>query len=220
MLWGGLVNTSRTLARQILTFTTDRVFAREIVETQIAYIHALRCHLRAEAPWPDVDRLLPEPLAALLRSEKNVPAAIAHHMAVRIAAHSDDGYLTEFRLQRLDQSLTDLLNLQGGCERINNTPLPRQYDYFPEIFIYLFLFILPLAVVREAGIMTPFFTGVVTFIFLILNRIGKNLEDPFKSIVYGTPLLSISRTIEINLKQQLGDTELPEGVREALGVLP
>lgn len=219
ILWGALVNSSRTLARQILAFTPDAEFARRIVLTQIAYVHALRCHLRGEPPWPELESRMPAELVVRLRAEKNVPAALLHSMGQTITAHADQGKISEFRLQRLDQTLTDLTNVQGGCERIRNTPLPRQYDYFPELFIYLYLLIFPLSVVREVGLLTPLFSGIITFIFLVLNRIGKNLEDPFDNITYGTPILSISRTIEINLLQQLGSTELPSPVPAVRGVL-
>jgi putative membrane protein len=140
-------------------------------------------------------------------------------MGPSITAHANEGNVPELRLQLLDRTLTDLTNIQGGCERIKNTPLPRQYDYFPELFIYLYLLIFPLIVVREVGLLTPLFSGVITFICLVLNRIGKNLEDPFDSLTYGTPLLALSRTIEINLLQQLGSTELPPRVTPERGVL-
>jgi putative membrane protein len=218
-LWGGLVNSSRTLARQILAFSPNPEFGREIVFAQIAYVHALRCHLRSEAPWPELERRLPAAVVKGLRPERNVPAALLHLMGQRITSHADDGGIAELRLQRLDQTLTDLTNIQGGCERIKNTPLPRQYDYFPEIFIYVYLLMFPLSVVREVGLLTPLFSGVITFIFLVLNRIGKNLEDPFDNVIYGTPLLSLSRTIEANLLQQLGSEDLPEPVHAKLGIL-
>jgi putative membrane protein len=56
-------------------------------------------------------------------------------MGPSITAHANEGNVPELRLQLLDRTLTDLTNIQGGCERIKNTPLPRQYDYFPELSI-------------------------------------------------------------------------------------
>src|SRR5690349_21193206 len=49
-LWGALVNTARTLARQVLTLADGRDepgdLRHQLVELQIAYVHTLRCHLR------------------------------------------------------------------------------------------------------------------------------------------------------------------------------
>ncbi|MFC6222847.1 hypothetical protein ACFP2F_06300 [Hymenobacter artigasi] len=37
------------------------------------------------------------------------------------------GLLTEFRQVAMMQTIQDLLNAQGGCERIKNTPFSRQF---------------------------------------------------------------------------------------------
>ncbi len=43
---------------------------------QIAFVHALRCHLRGQNPYPELGGLLPEDELAALRRYKNVPSAI------------------------------------------------------------------------------------------------------------------------------------------------
>ena len=86
---------------------------------------------------------------------------------------------SEVRFFALKQILTELTNIQGGYERICNTPLPRQYDYYPELFVYLYCFLLPLSLTDGLGIFAPGVTLILGFVFLVLNRIGKNLEDPF-----------------------------------------
>ena len=219
ILWGALVNWSRTFARQVLSFSADRRFAEEMVRCQIAYVHSLRCHLRGQDPWADLERYVPPAVLTGLKGQQNIPAALMHHMGQRIAAHAREGSLGEHRLHRLDQTLSELINVQGGCERINSTPLPRQYDYFPELFIYMYCLLFPLSVVQDLGPVTPVLSAIITFVFLILNRIGKNLEDPFATPVYGPPLLAISRMIEINLLQQLGEADVPEPIRPSDGVL-
>ncbi|MGJ5814255.1 bestrophin family protein [Paludibaculum fermentans] len=219
ILWGELVNSSRTLARQVLAYTPERRVAERVIFGQIAFVHALRCHLRGEDPSIELPgRLAPEEIPPVT-AQSNIPSALLQIMQRRITAAADSGYLSEFRLSLLDQTLRTLTSTLGGCERIKNTPLPRQYDYFPEIFIYLYCLIVPLSIVQDVGLMTPVFTGVVAFIFLALNRIGKNLEDPFDSVVYGTPMLAISRTIEINLLEQLGEARIPAAVVATDGVL-
>jgi putative membrane protein len=219
ILWGELVNSSRTLARQVLAYTPERRVAERVVFSQIAFVHALRRHLRDEDPSIELPgRLAPEEIPSVT-AQSNIPSALLQTMQRRITSAADSGCLTEFRLTLIDQTLRALTNTLGGCERIKNTPLPRQYDYFPEIFIYLYCLIVPLSIVQDVGLMTPVFTGILTFIFLSLNRIGKNLEDPFDSIAYGTPMLAISRTIEINLLEQLGEARIPAAVEATDGVL-
>jgi ion channel-forming bestrophin family protein len=67
--------------------------------------------------------------------------------------------------------------------------------------------------------LTPVITLIIGAAFLVLNRIGKNLEDPFEDTVYDTPMTALSRTIEINLRQQLGEKDLPVPLVPVHGVL-
>ena len=59
------------------------------------------------------------------------------------------------------------------------------------------------------GWFTPLGSALVGFIFLALDKIGRDLEDPFDNAINDIPLTSITRTIEINLRQMLGETQLP-----------
>lgn len=218
-LWGALINQSRTWARQVMAYVPDRGIARSLVMAQIGYVHALRLHLRAHDPFEEIAPFLPPEDVDWLRSQQNAPAGILHISGQQITALANDGAFTEFRLQRLDITLTELTNVQGGCERIRNTPLPRQYDYYPELYIYVYCILLPLAIVEELRLMTPFIVMLVATVFLILNRIGRNLEDPFEESIYALPLLSMSRTIEINLRQLINEGDVPPAVRPIRGVL-
>jgi len=55
--------------------------------------------------------------------------------------------------------------------------------------------------------------------FLALDWLGRTLEDPFTNGVFDVPLTAITTTIEINLRQTLEDTEIPETAAPVSGVL-
>jgi ion channel-forming bestrophin family protein len=226
-LWGSLVNNSRSIARQAVSFTDAtannseeaRVASRALVYHHIAFVHGLRCHLRKQEPWNDIAPFLDSDVLASLRQEQNVPAAILQRMGEISAQFWTRGLLTELQLHRLDSTFSELANVQGACERIKNTPLPRQYDFYPELIVKVYCTVLPFVLVDELKVFTPVATLMVSFAFLVLNRIGKNLEDPFENSVYDTPMTALSRTIEINLRQTLGERELPSPVQPVDGVL-
>lgn len=227
-LWGRLVNSSRSLARQAITFTRSlekpagleaSLFARNLISSQIAYVHTLRCVLRNQDPWTEIENRLGHEEAEALRKQKNVPAALLQRMGSYIAEAAGTGLINEWRLQRLDSTLSELTDIQGGCERIKNTPLPRQYDYYPELFVQAYCLLVPTVLVQELGWLTPVATVLVSFVLLVLNRIGKNLEDPFNNEVYDTPMTALSRTIEINLLQALQEEPLPPPIQPVNGVL-
>jgi putative membrane protein len=223
MLWGGLVNHSRTLARRAMTLIDpgELPSAQEpgplLVDMQIAYVHALRCHLRTQNPFPEISGILPVQMIERLRGEKNVPAAMLQMMAELIREAFDAGRLDSIRLAALDGSLTELCNIQGACERIKNTPLPRQYDYGPRLMVHLYCLMLPVGLVAGLGMITPIVSTAVSLLFILLEAVGREIENPFENTIHDTPMSSLSRTIEINLRQSKGDRNLPAAVSPVEG---
>ena len=230
-LWGAIVNNSRSLARQVCSTMhpnpalhgTDAAdlerIQRELVCHQIAYVHALRQHLRQLSPWPELQTLLPADICTALESSKNVPLTIQQRMGRMLRTSKDRGWIDRLEWQAMDRNLDDLADAQGGAERIKNTPLPKQYDFFPMLFVQIYCLLLPIGMVENLGWFTPLGSTLVGFMFLALDKIGRDLEDPFENSIYDVPLTAICRTIEINLRQLLGDTELPAPEKPVLGVL-
>ena len=193
--------------------------ARELVYAQIALVNAIRCHLRRQDPLPEIAPFLRPEVLDALRDQQNVPAALLVWMARRVRLLLGGGPANVYRLVALDETLTELTNLLGGCERIKNTPIPRQYDWLPRVVARAYLLFLPLAVVEPLGLATPLVTAVIAFLFLSLDLVGRNVEAPFENDIHDTPMTALSRTIEINLRQMLGETELPPPLQPVDGFL-
>jgi len=223
-LWGAIVNNSRSWARLATTSldgeSTEVAEARRrMVYYQIAWVYALRQSLRKLDPLREIASLLTNDETTKLRGQSNVPVAIQQWQSALLREALGRGWIDKAHWLAMNQSLDDLVDAQGGTERIKNTPMPRQYDYLPQICAHLFCFLLPLTMVSSLGWFTPLGSTLVGFIFLALDKIGRDLEDPFDNTVHDIPLTAITRTIEINLRQMLGETELPEPVVPVDGVL-
>jgi len=228
ILWGSIVNNCRSWARLVTTTlrSGDKAgsgeieqMRRKMVYYQIAWVHSLRQHLRRLDPLSDVSSLLTTEEIDTLRDQKNVPVAIQQWQSILLRDALDRGWLDLAQWHAMNQSLDDLVDAQGGAERIKNTPMPRQYDYLPQVCAHMFCFLLPLAMVSSLGWFTPLGSTLVGFIFLALDKIGRDLEDPFDNTVHDIPLTSISRTIDINLRQMLGEKDLPQPVTPVDDVL-
>ena len=50
-LWGGITNTSRNFAVQLIALVEDKTFVKETLYRHIAYINILRLQLRKTIPW-------------------------------------------------------------------------------------------------------------------------------------------------------------------------
>lgn len=126
----------------------------------------------------------------------------------------------------LQKVLSDFYEHQGRAERIERFPLPRQYANLSFIFNCIFIFLLPLGIVGEfaelgeAGVwlMIPFRT-IVGWIYVMMELIGDYSENPFEGLSTDVPMLSICRTIEIDLLQIIGETDLPKPIQPVNGVL-
>lgn len=207
-------------------FHTVSAEARELVYAQIGFVNALRCHLRRQDPLPEVAPFVRAPVLDALHAEQNVPAALLVWMATRLrrVLGGTDGDAPRvpdatLRLLALSDTLAELTTLMGACERIKNTPIPRQYDFLPRVMVRVYLAILPLSMVSELGFVTPVVTAVIGFLFLSLDAIGRNVEAPFENDIHDTPMSALCRTIEINLRQMLGETDLPPAVQPVDGFL-
>jgi putative membrane protein len=229
-IWGAVVNNSRSFAREVISMIAapdaDEETRRELTETkrklvllQIAYVHALRNHLRGLSPWPELASFIPEDEMTRLKTQSNVPLAIQQSMAMIVAKCRGCGWIDDMRWTSLDRTLSILMDCQGASERIKNTPMPRQYDMFIRLFVNAYCLVLPLGMVQDLQLLTPVGSTCVGFIFLALDQIGRDLETPFENSPYDIALTAISRTIEINLKQMIGDKNVPEPVAPVDGIL-
>jgi putative membrane protein len=229
-IWGAIVNNSRSFAREVLTMIaspgSDEKTESDLCETkrrlvllQIAYVHALRNHLRGIQPWQEITGLLSDEEIENLKAQKNVPLAIQQKIGSLIARCYERGWIDNIRWASLDRTLSNLMDSQGASERIKNTPMPRQYDMFISRFIGIYCLLLPLGMVDSLRLLTPVGSTLVGFIFLALDKIGRDLETPFENLQHDISLTAISRNIEINLKQILGEKEIPEPLAPVDGIL-
>lgn len=232
-LWGQLVNSSRSFTRQALTLirphgrTADHPDDRdevqalqlELVQRMIAFVHALRHQLRDTDPVEDLRRFIPEAEVADLRWHKNVPFAVSMSMAERVRYAWDRGWVSAYHLPVLEQTLSILTDIQGGCERIKTTPIPWAYTILLHRLVAFYCLFLPFGIVSSAGWLTPIVVALISHAFFGLDEIGDEIEQPFGTEPQDLPLTALCRTIEVNLLQTLDEPQVPELLQPVNGVL-
>ena len=126
----------------------------------------------------------------------------------------------------LQKLLTDLFTHQGKAERIKNFPLPRQYANSGSIFVGIFLLLLPFGMVSEFAELGDYgtwwsvpFTVLVGWVFRTMENIGDFSEYPFQGMANDIPMHALCRTIEIDLREMLGETDIPPAVDAVDGIL-
>lgn len=229
-IWGRVINSSRSFAREVVTMIAAPGcgetsppdpcdIQRKLVMLQIAYVHTLRNHLRGLPPWPELTGLIPEQEISLWKAHQNVPLAVQRDIASLIAYCHRQGWIDNMRWVNFDRTLSDLMDCQGGAERIKNTPMPRLYDTLIRVAVGIYCLVLPLGMVEHLRLWTPLGSTLVGLLFISFDKIGRELESPFENLPNDVSLTAITRTIEINLREMLGDRELPEPVAPVDGIL-
>ncbi|MCB9592363.1 MAG: hypothetical protein H6719_06500 [Sandaracinaceae bacterium] len=221
-LWGRLINESRHWASQVASYIDDPDTRRTLVHRHAAYVHALRCLLRAQDPFADAEftAMLGDADVEALRAESNLTHALLAQQLDDLVALERRDELNAFRLQSLDTTLRELINIQGGCERIKKTPMPPLYGLLAERLVQFYAVLFPSAVVHELGWWTIPVNLLVCTAFSLIAESGRVLEDPFTMFFNGLPLHAISRMIEVNIRQRLGEEDLPPMIQpDARGLL-
>ncbi len=212
-LWGRMINVSRHFTTQALNYlpADDDATKHRIVHRHAAYVHALRCLLRSQDPLADAEflRALPDD-PELYRGQSNITHALLHRQSEELVALDEASRLSEFRLQLLDRSLEEMLAVQGGCERIKKTPMPRGYGFIAERLIVAYGFLFPFGIVAQLGLLVVPINVLVCLSFALISEAGRVLEDPFTLYFNGLPLMNMSMMIERNLGDRLGDDDLVE----------
>ncbi len=229
--WGELTNASRNFASQVLAYIhpqKDSVVQdepvkkvhQELIYRHLAYVHALRLQLREEQSWEDLDPFLEDRDWQEVEGLTNKAVQLNHQQSQRLSALAAAGWIEpRAYVMGLMESINKFYDAQGTCERIKNTPLPRQYGFFTKSFVWAFLVLLPFSLIQHLGWGTiPVYLLLATM-FTVIERMGHRTEDPFDGKHEDVPINAICRNIEIDLRQQLGETSVPPRLEPQDGVL-
>lgn len=234
-IWGGMINNSRIFARQIIANVDNAVaigkvskqdadeYKKEMIDRQIAFAHSLRLHLRKQNNFQEFSHLLSEKEFEKIKMQQNRPNILLHTQGLRIRVAMQKEMLGAFDNISMEPNLATFNNWQGACERIKNTPLPMNYQYFTKLFLYVFIFVLPICLIGDFTKMNISFlvvpvSFIICFVFAVMNRVGEINENPFENQVSDIPMTAMCNTIERDLKEMLGEP-MPEKLEEKNGYL-
>lgn len=263
-IWGGIVNSSRSLVAMLYAFETEQGNQAELdnmrktmTHRHIAWLYQLREQLLIPTEWehislkkhfgamnvkrhrlikagfPDYSRT-PIFLHKYLSSEefakqstyKNFATYLISKQAKDVNILKNDQLISEFNQMQLQTCLNQFYDYQGQAERIKKFPSPRQFASTAFVFNVILILLLPLGLVNEFaklgdwGIWTSIpFCVVIGWIYIVMELVGDYTENPFGGLMFDIPMLSICRTIEIDLLQMTGEKNLPDPIASKNGVL-
>ncbi len=234
-LWQTIHTQSRIFARLVMTFVDSHShtpsydparaadFQRSMINRQIAWANALRLSLRGQKDWHEIQAYLSDDEYQSMLKQENKPGYLMLQHGKSIYAAMANGTLQGFDSFQLENALAQLTAQEGMAKRLKTTPVPRQYDYFTRLFVYLLILLLPFGLLSilpggQTWLMIPF-AVLLSFVFAILERIGAVNEHPFENRITDVPLTAICRNIERDLLATLGQEELPPALTPQDGYL-
>jgi putative membrane protein len=216
----------------------------------IAWLTALRHSMRVSKPWettanhktntewgikaPEKDSDIDEDIKPYLSDadieyiadKGNKQTAILYRQSQHLRRLKEKGIIWEFSFLNLENEVKELFSLQGKSERIKNFPYPRQFATLNHYFMWVFVLILPMALMPQfmdlgnefsdkypiIGSLFIWFSipsyVAVAWVFHTMERIGRTGENPFEGTPNDVPISTIARGIEIDILQNLGDEEV------------
>ncbi|RZL48040.1 MAG: hypothetical protein EOP00_10300 [Pedobacter sp.] len=217
IIWGAIVNDSRTISRQILSFVenpynSDEVeqFKKRFIRRQIAWCNALSQSLRGFSSHKGLERYLDKSELSYVKNQRNVMVALLELHAMDLKKALNEGWINKYQQIEIDKTVTALCNHMGGSERIKNTVFPVTYSKYINMSIHLFIVLLPFGLIEYFGYMeVPLVVAIAAF-FLLVEKMAVHLQDPFENKPTDTPTTTICRNIEKDLSQMLDDNKLYE----------
>lgn len=209
IVWGSIVNDSRTLIRQLNQFlakndASSEIHLKSFAERQIIWVNALGESLRGQKFSNRVQQYIFKHNLAC----SNVPNLLLEKHAGELAELSAKLQLHENKQIQIDKTIVRLTEAMGKCERIKNTVFPRSYTALIQFIIYIFITIFPFGLSEVGEIVEAILSILIPLLFVVIEKTAVIMQDPFENRPTDTPMTNLAQVIERNINEVLGE-EIP-----------
>jgi putative membrane protein len=187
-------------------------FGKGLVDDEVT-----RIELKSFLPASEHDRLV---------AHVNTATQIINEQSRDLKVLREKGFIDDFRHMEMVNILKSFYTLQGKNERIKKFPLPRQYANMSWIFVGIFIFLLPFSMIPELMKLGDWgfwlsipITALIGWVYVMMEVVGDYSENPFQGMANDIPMLSLCRVIEIDMREMLGETDLPPSIQAKNGIL-
>lgn len=214
-IWGSIVNDSRSLVLQLMTFVSDqnKETIRKMALRQVAWCYSLGQTLRGLEPTENLDQFLTKEDLEYIRKHSNKPLALMNLHGEDLKKLNADEQIHLFSQVQIDSTLVRLVADQGMAERIKSTVFPTTYRLFLHGIIYLFVITLSIALKDLTIFIEVPLLVLISSAFFLLEKTATHMQDPFENRPTDTAMTAIARTIEINIRQLLREEDIPAPIK-------
>lgn len=167
----------------------------------------------------ELEKYLPQDELDYVLHKKNRATQLMALQSRQLKELREKNAIGEIEYCQLSKVISDLYEQQGKCERLKNFPYPRQFASLTLFFVWMFVIVLPWGMLAEFAKIHPDcvwlsvpFSMIVSWIFTSMDRVAEASENPFEGSPNDIPMASMSRTIEIDLREMLDEHDLPQAL--------
>ncbi len=214
-IWGAIVNDSRSFVIQLQSYLNKDSDSniKKMAHRQIAFCYSLGQSLRGLNPMDNIDKLIDKRDYQSIETHHNKPLALLQKNALDVKTIREKGDIDIFSQTKIDDTITRLTASMGKAERIKGTVFPTTYRLNLHISIYIFLICLTITLTNISVFYGLPLVLIIGTLFFMLEGAAYNLQDPFENRPSDTAVTAIARTIEINIRELLGEEEIPEPLK-------
>jgi len=223
IIWGGITNDSRTFTRMVLTQihlsknNSPNINEKELnfiknrlVHRHIAFLYILKDFLRDEDKMYYLNYISASEFLKYLENSTNKHNRILELQARDIEYLYENKIIDGYKYLEFNKMITNFTDLMGKSERIKGTVFPTTYRYYTNFFTWIFIITGTLVISTEAGSWSILYASLLGYVFITIQELGQSLLNPFKYIPTGIALNQITKNIERNLLEMLGEKNLPD----------
>ena len=181
---------------------------------------------------PERERTLSSELARYIHGREATQVLMSDSRALQVLALQSkemkellgSGVLTASQFGELQKMIRELIDHQSRSERIKNFPYPRQHAFINSLFVWILCFLLPLGMIGEFERLSDVVDGwakghmvwlsvplslLISWMYTSMDQVGESTENPFEGGANDVPISHICEEIEVELREMLGEANVP-----------
>jgi len=203
-LWGALVNETRNLARlSKIWLKCDRKLAEDLCEWTAIYPWMVLHRLRGTKMQHTTRWVLDQPQLDAVFAAKHPSLDVARKLSQLIVVGRDRGLLSEMQLTAMEGCVQRFVDYLGGCERIQNTPMPFAYMVHLRRALIVYCFSLPFALFDKFNWVTIPIVLMIAYVMFGIEEIGVEIENPFGFDENDLPLERLCEMIQRDVRAEV-----------------
>jgi len=197
--WGALVNNTRYAAIKAQSLLPRNNETKDFIELIAAFPYSLKNHLRVINTYEDLE--ISSELKEGLKNYNHIPNGLIGLMYQKLNNWKKNKTISDIDLLLFDKEIKNFIDILGACERIKNTPIPFSHTLFIKKFIFIYVLTIPFGFIPDFGYWSIPIASFVFYVFVSIEIIAEEIEDPFGLDDNDLPLDELSDKIKANIKE-------------------